>query len=104
MLLETLGGEVSSAHDQAETERMIRDRGPSVLVLCYTLSEEERAEVLASARTLNPRIRVLVLLADGSADLRTNEDVFNIFRGPAALKTKIQQMLQSLDEPSCPQF
>jgi hypothetical protein len=103
MLFETLGGAVYAAHDRAGTERTIRDGEPGLLVLCYTLSAEEREEIVVSARTLDPQIGILVLQADGSADPRAGEDVFNIFRGPVALKAKLEQMLQSPRRLSRPQ-
>ncbi len=95
MLLETPGGEIYAARDQAETQRLIRDGKAGLLVLCYTLSVQDREEILASARALHPAVRVLALLADGSEEDPAKEEAFDVFNGPAALKTKVERMLQS---------
>lgn len=94
MVLETLGGRVETAVDQKEAEQLLLNPEFELLVLCFTISSEERELILQAARRRTPQLRVLVLLGDGPSSANSPEDQFSIFAGPAKLKTKILEMLE----------
>ena len=92
LVLQTLGGKVYAADDRETTEQLIRDLMPGVLVLCYTLSPEERDLILSFVHAVYPATKVLILRADGPASAQTDDD-FSIFTGPRALRRKVEEML-----------
>jgi DNA-binding response OmpR family regulator len=60
MVLETTGSVVRATAEPEEAERIIRDERPALLVLCYTLSPEDRSSILSSAQLLRPDMKTLV--------------------------------------------
>ena len=93
LVLETIGGAVDATTELEHAERFLAHDPPDLLVLCYTLSEEDRRAILNLAERLHPHLNVLVLRADGPASTQTGEKDFSIFSGPAALKAKVLEML-----------
>jgi len=93
LVLETIGGMVDATTQMERAEHFLANDPPDLLVLCYTLSSEDRGAILALAERLHPSLKVLVLRADGPASTQTAEADFSIFSGPAALKAKVIEML-----------
>lgn len=93
MVLETIGGTVHATTDGMQAKQMIANGWPDLLILCYTLSAEDRESILNSAQALRPEIKTLVLSANGPLYTQLSEGAFNTFAGPAALKAKVAQML-----------
>jgi hypothetical protein len=93
LVLETIGGKVNATTELKCAERFLTQGPLNLLVLCYTLSSEDRGVILALAQRLHPNLNVLVLRADGPASTETADGDFSIFGGPAALKAKVMEML-----------
>ena len=93
MVLKTPGGEVYTATKPAEAEQILLHAKPNLLVLCYTLSSEDRRSILDFARGIHPAMTILVLEADRPAGAETAQETFNIFSGPDALKKKVRELL-----------
>jgi hypothetical protein len=91
MVLEWTGGEVYAVHELGEAERILRDRRPDLLVLCYTLSRRERGAVLGAARRLRPGVKTLILKADGTPP--TGEGDHDVFTGARAFAAKVAELL-----------
>jgi DNA-binding response OmpR family regulator len=93
MLLERTYRRVYIASEREQAQEIIRVERPDLLVLCYTLSSEDRKVITAAASALHPDMKVLLLQADGPVGKQTSGDTFNIFSGPAAFKGKVEKML-----------
>lgn len=91
-VLETIGSKVYATTSLKETEQLIISVKPTLLVLCFTLSSEDRRYVLKLVQALRPQMKVLTLTADGPAGMPEGND-FNIFAGTAALKLRAIEML-----------
>jgi DNA-binding NtrC family response regulator len=65
MVLETIGGEVHATTRREDAERIIAGVRLRLLVLCYTLSLEDREAMLEAVRRASPWTKTLVLKADG---------------------------------------
>jgi len=93
LVLETTGGVVVATTELEDTKHELVHNQPDLLVLCYTLSPDDRSAILSSVDCLVPKLKVLVLRADGPAITQTDDCDFSIFNGPAALKSKVMKML-----------
>lgn len=91
LVLESTGGTVHATTKILEAERILRDEHPDLLVLCYTLTAADRAEILESAQQFCPGIRTLVLTADGQPE--TGHGDHDIFTGTRAFKAKVVEVL-----------
>ncbi|MDP9050750.1 MAG: hypothetical protein M3O31_08525 [Acidobacteriota bacterium] len=91
MLLETTGRVVHATTEPEQAEQIIREEHPDLLVLCYTLSPDDRSSILSAAQHLRPAMRTLILTADGTTE--TGQDDLSIFTGARALKAKVVEML-----------
>ena len=92
LVLQTIGGTVLATRELEFARDVLTKEEADLVVLCYTLSPDERAAILDFFEHLHQRPRVLILRADGPASFQTDED-FSIFSGPAALKAKVVEML-----------
>jgi len=93
MLLETTGSKVHATTEPEQAEQIIREERPDLLVLCYTLSPEDRTNILSAAQHLRPEMKTLILTADGTSE--TGNGDLDIFTGARALRAKVVEMLDS---------
>jgi DNA-binding NtrC family response regulator len=93
LVLQTVGGIVDATTDFEHAKRLLIEERPDLLVLCYTLTSQDRAAILSAVQDTRPAVQVLVLRADGPPSTQTSEDEFSIFTGPGALKAKVIEML-----------
>ncbi len=91
LVLESTGGAVHATTKLLEAERILEENHPDLLVLCYTLTATDQAEILASAQRFRPGIKTLVLTADGQRE--TGEGDHDIFAGARAFKAKVVEVL-----------
>jgi DNA-binding response OmpR family regulator len=61
MVLEFAGFLVFIATDIDEVERIIESRNPDLLILCHTLSMEEKTVALATVGATRPQLQILTL-------------------------------------------
>jgi len=98
MVLATISGKVHAAADLATAKRLLKEVEPSLVVLCYTLSAEEREMILSFLKAACPATRALFLWADAPATT-ANEESLCIYEGPAALKANVAEMLSIQQAP-----
>lgn len=91
LVLESTGGAVHATTKLMEAERILLEKHPNLLVLCYTLNTEDRAVILDSAQRFCPGIKTLTLTADGQPE--TGEGDHDIFTGARAFKAKVVEVL-----------
>jgi hypothetical protein len=65
-----------------------------VLILCQTLSDQERHAVLETAHTLQPKIKCALMSIDGHDAVTDGVLIDRALNGPPALLAAIGQMLQ----------
>jgi DNA-binding NtrC family response regulator len=94
MVLETTGARVLATTRWEEAQQVIENATVSLLVLCYTLSSEDRLLILQFAQRVSPEINALVLRADGQSPPDFDKDTLDVFAGPRAFKAKVMEMLQ----------
>jgi len=91
-VLEAMRFEVSEATRLEEVERMIAEGQVDVLVLCHSLSAEERRAALRAARNRIPSVKRLLLSAGTEgAEFQGEAEILSIFKGPAALVASVQR-------------
>jgi DNA-binding NtrC family response regulator len=100
MLLQTrkliLGAffEVEAAGRVPEAESMMAGRTFDLIVLCYSLADDEYEKMVALAKRQNPRPRILTLSSSADHDSRVIADQgFMVENGPYALLKKSSEML-----------
>ena len=98
LVLQTIGGTVEATTELEQAKRMLGDGSLDLLVLCYTLSLEDRNAILNSVEQLSPDLKVLILSADGPPSNQTVDGDFSIFSGPGAFKSKVLRMLGSEEQ------
>ena len=94
MVLETTGARVLSTTRWEEAQQVISDASLDVLVLCYTLSSEDRLSILEFAERERPEIKTLVLRADGQSHPDFEKDTLDVFAGTRAFKAKVVELLE----------
>ena len=93
MLLETTGSKVYATTRWEDAERIIKEQHPTLFVLCYTLTPEDRSSVLHFAQRFSPEMRLLILTADGQPSDDNPENTHNIFAGAEAFKARVVGLL-----------
>jgi CheY-like chemotaxis protein len=89
LILEHEGLHVFTTMHIEEEAELISHQQPEVLILCQTLSADQREFALVMTRTLRPNLQALVLMEAGLAyDLATdNYEHIYALDGPGALVT-----------------
>lgn len=94
LVLETIGGIVDATTKLDQARLLLAHSAPDLLILCYTLSPDDRSTILGTVRKIRPELKVLVLRADGPASVQTDDEEFNIFWGAGALRARVKEMLK----------
>jgi DNA-binding NarL/FixJ family response regulator len=101
MLLQTrkliLGAifQVDAAGRVPEAEQMMANCTFDLIVLCYSLADEEYAKVVDLAQRQDPRPKILTLRSAGNHHVRDGADQeFMVENGPYALMKKTAEMLE----------
>ena len=94
MVLETTGASVVATTGWEQAQQVISNPSLDLLVLCYTLSSEDRQSILQFAQGIRPEITTLVLRADGQSSADFGKDTLDVFAGPRAFKAKVMELLQ----------
>ena len=94
LVLETIGGIVNATTKLDQARLLLAHSAPDLLILCYTLSPDDRSAILGIVRKIRPELKVLVLRADGPASVQTDDEEFNIFWGAGALRARVKEMLK----------
>jgi DNA-binding NtrC family response regulator len=94
MIFEKEGYTVSAADSLSNAALVLINHQIDVLVLCQSLSDEERRAVLETAHTFQPEIKVAALSFDGREVLMEGVSVHRALDGPPSLLAAIGQMLQ----------
>jgi hypothetical protein len=90
LIFEQAGYEVFTAYSLSNAALALMNHQIDVLVLCQTLSDQERSAVLETAHTLQPKIKYVSLSLGGMNGIYTQQWSMN----PAALLAAIGQILQ----------
>jgi hypothetical protein len=92
--LEQAGYTVFTAESLSNAALVLITHQIDVLVLCQTLSDEERGAVLETAHALKPKPRCAALSFDGREVVTDGVFVHRGLNGPPALLAAIGKMLQ----------
>jgi DNA-binding response OmpR family regulator len=95
-ILELAGYRVSPVVEVPAAENALSCEPFDLSILCHTLSSEQRRSMLACARSLQPTVKTLILVADVQAvdfPLAANEAVFSVSNGPRALLAAVDRLL-----------
>lgn len=93
LVLESKQEPVAATTDLLEACRYVEVEQPELLILCYTLSELDRASILTVVEQIRPGMKVLVLEADGPPAPHSTPSTLNIFSGPRVLRAKVCALL-----------
>jgi hypothetical protein len=99
LILEKVGYEVFSATRFASALVALVNEPINVLLLCQSLSDEERRAILETARAIKPDIKTVVFGFDGLEIVADNEVAFTPRNGPATLVNTIDRLIHS-ESPS----
>jgi hypothetical protein len=94
LIFEKAGYTVFTAESLSNAALVLMNHQIDVLVLCQTLSDEERCAILETAHALQPETRCAVLSFDGREVVTDVVFVHRGLNGPPALLAAIGQMLQ----------
>jgi DNA-binding response OmpR family regulator len=101
LILERAGYTVFTAESLSNAALVLMARQIDVLVLCQTLSDEERGAVLETAHALKPKTRCAALSFDGRDVVTDGVLIHRGLDGPPSLLTAIGRMLgQKTAHPS----
>ena len=101
MIFEKAGYTVFTAESLSDAVLVLMNHHIDVLVLCQTLSDEERRAVLETAHTLQPEIKCAALSFDGRDIEMEGLETHRGLDGPPSLLAAIGRMLQEKTaEPS----
>jgi CheY-like chemotaxis protein len=102
-VLSSNGHQVYLAADLASATRILADEPVDLLVLCHTLSPEDRDQAIAlttpkdsrlrRAQKRFPKIKHLVLVAGAAGSQEAGSDVLNAMSGPAQLVSRVQSLV-----------
>lgn len=93
LVLESKQDPVAATTDFIEACRYLEVEQLELLVLCYTLSRDDRSLILAVLAQVRPQMKVLALEADGPPPFRETPSTLNIFSGPRVLREKVNALL-----------
>jgi DNA-binding response OmpR family regulator len=86
--------QVAAASSAQEAEKLIAEQVFDLILLCYSLSKEECAEVAELVREQEPRPKILLLNAVGNRCLKDGfDEELALENGPASLLKKSAEML-----------
>jgi hypothetical protein len=94
MIFEKAGYTVFTAESLSNAGLVLRNHHIDVLVLCQTLSDEERCAVLETAHTLQPEIKCAALSFDVRDGVTDGVYIHRGLNGPPSLLAAIGRMLQ----------
>lgn len=95
LLLETAGLKAWTVSRLADVEKVTIAAPNGLLILCQSLSDEERSEALAMAHSCQPRMKSLVVLgAMPVSNLGQVDEVISSFDGPKALVATVSRLLR----------
>jgi hypothetical protein len=94
LIFEQAGYTVFTAESLSNAALVLMTHQIDVLVLCQTLSDEERVAVLETAHALKPKTRCAALSFDGRDVVTDGVFVHRGLNGPPALLAAIGKMLQ----------
>ena len=99
-VLEQAGFPVASVTGLADAEQALRRNPVGVIVLCHTLSAEERLAALGAAQRLRPGVQRMVMTADALViPDEGQEETMSAYDGPRKLIVTVQQMMDRHDAP-----
>ncbi|HEX3967785.1 MAG TPA: hypothetical protein VHW70_07460 [Edaphobacter sp.] len=93
IILEKAGYEVVTVAAFSEAMMLLVSRPFDLLILCQSLTQEERRGMLESATAIDPNLKCAVLQFTGSHTKIANEETVEGLRGPTNLIESIRRML-----------
>ena len=94
LILEKVGYEVATVATFSDAMLCLLNQQLDLLILCQSLSEEERRGMLESAHAIDPRLKCAVLQFTVGHERIANEELVEGLRGPTILIESIRRMLQ----------
>jgi hypothetical protein len=94
LILEKVGYEVATVATFSDAMLCLLNQQLDLLILCQSLSEEERRGMLESAHAIDPRLKCAVLQFTAGHERIANEELVEGLRGPTILIESIRRMLQ----------
>jgi len=95
LILEKVGYEVATVATFSDAMLVLLNQQFDLLILCQSLSEEERRGMLESAHAISPKLKCAVLQFTAGHERIANEEMVEGLRGPTILIESIRRMLQS---------
>ena|ERR1700759_1120292 len=95
LILEKAGYQVFSAKNVATALRALVNEPIDALLLCQSLSEDERRRTLETARAVKPDIKIVVFCVNGLEIKANNEQAFTSLLGPATLVKTISRLINT---------
>jgi DNA-binding response OmpR family regulator len=94
IILEKAGYDVVTTSTFAEAMLLLMNQPFNLLILCQSLTQEERRGMLESARAINSELKCAVLQFTGGHEKIANEETLDGLRGPTNLIESIHRMLE----------
>ncbi|HEY1987076.1 MAG TPA: hypothetical protein VGG85_16800 [Terracidiphilus sp.] len=85
--------EVSAAGRVLEAKRLLDERDFDLIILCYTLSDDDCETIMDLAQNVCPRARFLLLTATGQDDREFDHPQLSAEEGPFLLVRRSAEML-----------
>jgi DNA-binding NtrC family response regulator len=96
LVLEQAGFHVLSVADSAGVEKIVLAQPISLLVLCHSITDEERESVLKSAHSRRPDMKNIVLTTGTSVSRPgKNYEFVNAYDGPRSLISTVERLLKN---------
>ena len=92
-LLEASGYRVQAAHEMAEVQRALEAGKFDLLILCHSLSIEERGWSIATCQAAGPGMRCLFLTTHGTVIDQVQQDVLSTADGPAKFLKGVEEVV-----------
>jgi DNA-binding response OmpR family regulator len=94
LILEKAGYQVFTALTFSNAMLVLMNQQIDIVVLCQSLTDEERHGILETSHALQPKTRCAALSFDGSEVVTDGVFIHRGLNGPPALLAAIGQMLQ----------
>ncbi|HEX4156156.1 MAG TPA: hypothetical protein VHY48_11130 [Acidobacteriaceae bacterium] len=89
------GFQVLTTTDAAETNHILARQSVDLLILCHTLSEQERRTALALARAAHPPLRALALVANATRYTAEGPEVtLSTLDGPRTFLAAVHELIE----------
>ena len=95
LVLAQAGFRVSIVMGLEEAEAIVAAEPVRVMVLCHTLSPEERVRALVAAKRLRPAVKRMVMTADAlTVPDEGQEETLSVYDGPHQLILSVRRLVE----------